>query len=112
MDFGRVFGPMQGGIWQGGKRVWPSREEVVMRQMPVIELTAEQEEEAGAIEDLLLAKARITSRYMARLMASKANRQFFGETEFLLRDAVHRLGAEAIDIALQERKKRGIKART
>ena len=83
-----------------------------MRQMPVIELTAEQEEEAAAIEDLLLAKARVTSHYMARLMASKANRQFFGETEFLLRDAVHRLGAEAIDIALSERKKRGTKART
>jgi len=61
-----------------------------MRQMPVIELSAEQEEEAAAIEDLLLAKARITSRYMARLMASQANRQFFCETEFLLRDAVAR----------------------
>ena len=34
----------------------------------------------------------ITSRYMTRLMASKANRQLFGETEFLLRDAVHRPG--------------------
>lgn len=107
-----VFGPVQGGIWQGGEWVWLSKEEVAMRQMPVIELTAEQEEEAAAIEDLLLAKARITSRYMARLMASKANRQFFGETEFLLRDAVHRLGAEAIDIALAERKKRGTKAHT
>ncbi len=28
---------------------------------------------------------------MARLMASKGNPQLFGETEFLLRDAVHRL---------------------
>lgn len=61
-----------------------------MLQMPVIELTAEQEEDAAAIDDLLSAKARITSRYMTRLMTSKANRQFFGETEFLLRDAVAR----------------------
>ncbi len=56
----------------------------------VIELIVVQEEEAAVIEDLLSAKARITSRYMARLMASQANRQFFGETEFLLRDAVAR----------------------
>lgn len=91
-----------------------------MCQMSVIELTAEQEEAATAIEDLLLAKARITSRYMARWMASTANRPLFGETEFLLRDPVHRLGAEAIDIALSERKRvglfasqnRGIKAST
>ena len=40
---------------------------------------------------------------MARLMASQGNRQLLGETEFLLRDAVHRWGAEGIDIALYER---------
>jgi len=79
-----------------------------MRELPVIELTLEQEEEAAAIEDILWAKAQVTAKYMARLMASKGNRQLFGETEFLLRDAVHRLGAEGIDIALHERKKRGI----
>ena len=79
-----------------------------MRELPEIELTPEQEEEAVAIEDILRAKAQVTAKYMARLMASKGNRQLFGETEFLLRDAVHRLGAEGIDIALHERKKRGI----
>jgi hypothetical protein len=45
-------------------------------------------------------------------MASRANGQLFGETEFLMRDAVHRLGAEGIDIALHERKKRGTEGRT
>ena len=30
-----------------------------------------------------------------------------GETKFLIRDAVHRLGAEGIDAALAERKKKG-----
>lgn len=80
-----------------------------MRVFPEIELTEAQEEEAAAIEDILRAKAQATATYMARLMASKGNRQLFGETEFLLRDAVHRLGAEGIDIALHERKKRGIK---
>ena len=74
-----------------------------MRELPVIVLTEEQEEEAAAIEDILRAKSQVTARDMARLMASKGNRQLWGETEFLLRDAVHRLGAEGIDIALQER---------
>ena len=78
-----------------------------MRVLPEIELTEEQAEEAAAIEDILAAKSQVTAKYMARLMASKGNRQLLGETEFLLRDAVHRLGAEGIDIALHERKKRG-----
>ena len=78
-----------------------------MRVLPEIELTEEQAEEAAAIEDILAAKSQVTARYMARLMASKGNRQLLGETEFLLREAVHRLGAEGIDIVLHERKKRG-----
>ncbi len=74
-----------------------------MRELPVMTLTPEQAEEAEWIEDILSAKARATVRYLAQLMASKANGQLFGETEFLMRDAVHRLGAEGIDIALHER---------
>ena len=83
-----------------------------MRTLPVIELTPEQADEAERIEDILSAKAQATVRYLAQLMASKANGQLFGATEFLMRDAVHRLGAEGIDIALHDRKKRGIEART
>ena len=51
-------------------------------------------------------------RYLSQLMASQANGQLFGETEFLMRDAVHRLEAEGIDIALHDREKRGTKERT
>ena len=83
-----------------------------MRTLPVIELTPEQADEAERIEDILSAKAQATVRYLAQLMASKANGQLVGATEFLMRDAVHRLGAEGIDIALHDRKKRGIEART
>ena len=79
-----------------------------MHELPVIVLTEAQEEEAAAIEAVLVAKSRVTAKYMARLMASKGNRQLLGETEFLLRDAVHKLGAEGLDAALHERKKRGI----
>ena len=78
-----------------------------MLALPQIALTPEQADEAERIADVLSAKAQVMMRYLAQLMASKANSQLFGETEFLMRDAVHRLGAEGIDIALHERKKRG-----
>ena len=76
-----------------------------------IELTEEQEAEAAVIEDILNASSRATVHYIARLLASKSNRELFGETEFQIRDAVHRLGAEGMDAALAERKKRGTKDR-
>ena len=76
-----------------------------------IELTEEQEAEAALIEDVMNAKSRSLNRYMARLLASKSNRELFGATEFQIRDAVHRLGAEGIDAALAERKKRGTEGR-
>lgn len=81
-----------------------------MREVyPEIELTTEQELEAAQIEDILNASSRASVRYIARLLASKPNRELLGETEFQIRDAVHRLGAEGIDAALHERKKRGTK---
>jgi hypothetical protein len=74
---------------------------------PEIVLTEEQEEEASRIEDILNAKGRMATKYMARLLASKSIRELYGEAEFQIRDAVHRLGAEALDAALAERKKKG-----
>ena len=79
--------------------------------LPEIELTEEQEAEAARIEDVLNGKSRATNRYMARLLASKSNRELLGATEFQIREAVHRLGAEGIDAALAERKKRGTEDR-
>ena len=79
--------------------------------LPDIELTEDQEVEAAGIEDILNASSRATVHYIARLLASKSNRELFGETEFQIRDAVHRLGAEGVDAALSERKKRGTKGR-
>jgi hypothetical protein len=83
----------------------------MVREFPEIELTAEQEAEAAKIEAVLNARGRAVNRHMARLLASKPNRELFGETEFQIRDAVHRLGATGIETALAERKKRGTKAR-
>lgn len=81
------------------------------REFLELELTTEQEEEAARIEDILAAKARAEVRFIARLLASKSNRELLGRTEFQIRDAVHRLGAAGIDAALEERKKGGIKGR-
>ena len=75
--------------------------------MDEFKLTAEQEAEAARIEDLLKAQAAVEVKRIARLLASKENRRLLGETEFQIRDAVHRLGARAIDAALSERKKGG-----
>jgi hypothetical protein len=53
--------------------------------------------------------ARVELRLLAELLVSKPNSEFFGETEFLLRDGVHRIGTRLMDAALEERKKRGTK---
>lgn len=44
---------------------------------------------------------------IARLLASKADPELFGKTEYELRDRVHRLGAEALEVAADERQKKG-----
>jgi hypothetical protein len=77
--------------------------------MVQIELTPEQQAEAERIEDILKAKAAVEIKYVARLLASKSDRELLGATEFQVRDAVHRLGAAGVDAALAERKKRGTK---
>lgn len=74
-------------------------------------LTAEEAAEAARIEDILKAKAAVEIKQISRLLASKSNRELLGQTEFQIRDAVHRVGAAGIDAALEERKKRGIKVR-
>jgi hypothetical protein len=45
---------------------------------------------------------------MAELLASKPDDKLFGETEFQLRDMVHRVGARALETAAQQRKKGGM----
>ena len=48
-------------------------------------------------------------RGLAELLASKPDRQLLGQTEFEVRDRVHKIGAKALETALDERKKGGIK---
>ena len=48
-------------------------------------------------------------RQLTQLLASKPDNKLLGKTEFEVRDAVRRIGAKAIETALNERKKGGIK---
>ena len=77
--------------------------------MQKIELTLEQEQEAARIADIMMAGVRVEVERMSRLLASKSNGELFGETEFQMREAMHRVGNRGFEAALQERKKRGTK---
>jgi hypothetical protein len=78
--------------------------------MEAEELTADEEAEAQRIADIVVARTRLEALQLGRLLASKPNRELFGQTEFQVRDAVHRIGAVALETALEERKKGGTKA--
>jgi len=74
-------------------------------------LTPDQEAEAQRLRQLLSAAFTAEADQLARLLARKTDAQLLGRTEFEVRDAVHRLGAKAIETALQERKKGGTAGR-
>lgn len=80
-----------------------------MRELDAVglELTAEQDAEAVRIRERLGPVVLEELAKMARLMASKPNRELFGETEFQIRDAVHRIGAMVLEAAAEERQKKG-----
>lgn len=74
-------------------------------------LTPEQEQQAELLFQRIEQLYRDEARRLARLLASKPNDQFFGKTEFQLRDALHRLGAATLETALEGRKKGATKGR-
>lgn len=76
-----------------------------------MDLTPEQQAEAQRLYEALQGPFLDEARRLAELLASKANAHLLGQTEFEVRDAVHRLGATALQTALDGRKKGGIKAR-
>src|SRR5262249_32838119 len=99
----------------GGKsgRLWASPNASTnpsARAVMDTDLTAEQEAEARRIYDALKASADADLLALARLLASKADGEIFGATEFQVRDAVHRIGAKALETARQGRKKGGTTA--
>jgi hypothetical protein len=85
----------------------PSAENIM--NSPV--LTPEQEAEAQCLADRLMTRTREEVLQIARLLVSKPDHQLLGQTEFEIRDRVHKIGAHAIQTALNERKKGGTKGR-
>ena len=78
--------------------------------MSRLPLTPEQAELSDRIYHSLRQAADADLRDLAELLASQPDRQLLGQTEFMVRDRVHALGAKALQTALDERKKGGTKA--
>jgi hypothetical protein len=74
------------------------------------DLPPQQEAEAQRLFEALQQPFLDEARRLARLLATKADAQLLGPTEFQVREAVHRLGAQALQTALDERKKGGTRA--
>lgn len=77
--------------------------------MAELQLTSEQEAEAQRLAERVMTRTRAEVLDIARLLVSKSDRDLLGQTEFEVRDRVHRIGAHALETALQERKKGGTK---
>ena len=76
----------------------------------LLDLTPEQRDEAVRIKQRLMAIVEDEIQGIAELLASKPDRQILGQAEFQVRDRVHKIGARAIEAALDERKKGGMRA--
>ena len=79
--------------------------------MKDLQLTPEQEAEAQRLADLIAQKTKEEALQMARLLVSKPDHQLLGATEFEIRERVHKIGAFAIETAVNQRKKGGTKGR-
>jgi hypothetical protein len=74
------------------------------------DLTPQQEAEARRIFDALKQTTDADLLALARLLAAKPDGELLGATEFQVRDRALRLGAKALEAALDGRKKGGTKA--
>lgn len=72
-----------------------------------MDLTPQQQAEAQRLFEALQKPFLDEARRLAELLASKPDARLLGQTEFEVRDAVHRLGANALQAALDGRKKGG-----
>jgi hypothetical protein len=72
-----------------------------------MDLTPQQKAEAQRLYEALQGPFLDEARRLAELLAAKPDAQLLGRTEFEVRDAVHRLGAQALQAALDGREKGG-----
>ena len=76
-----------------------------------MDLTPDQEAEARRIYGALKAAADTEIVALARLLAPQPDSQISGQAEFQVRDLVHRIGAKAVEAALDGRKRGGTRGR-
>jgi hypothetical protein len=69
------------------------------------DLTPEQQADADRLYHAFQQAAAADLRELAELLATKDDRTMFGATEFAVRDIVLRVGAKALEAALEGRKK-------
>jgi len=77
--------------------------------MSFAHLPEEQAQLAEQLYESLKAATEHDLKAIAELLATRPDDQLFGQTEFDLRQIVHRLGAEALQTAAEQRKKGGTK---
>ena len=73
-------------------------------------MTPEELAEVQRIHDVVLKAMDKDIWQLAQFMVTRRDDQLFGETEFTLREKVLRMGAQALQATVNDRKKRGTKA--
>jgi len=66
--------------------------------------------EVQRVKQLVMEAIGSEVEQIAELFVSKKDHELFGRTEFQLRDLLLKLGARAIEVVLEDRKKGGTKA--
>jgi hypothetical protein len=79
------------------------------KQIKALEVKLTPEEEAASERIYAAVKEKVEQqvRNMARMMAAKKPSELLGRTEFELRDMVLQLGANVLEMAVNERSKKG-----
>jgi hypothetical protein len=70
-------------------------------------VSCEERAEVERVKGLVMKAIEGDVYKIARLMASKSDKELLGKTEFDLRDLVHRLGSHALEATVNDRKKGG-----
>jgi hypothetical protein len=76
----------------------------------VAAIMPEKSEEVQRVHDVMLKAMDQEIWRMAELMVTRRDDQLFGETEFALREKALRMGAQALEATVDDRKKGGTRA--
>lgn len=73
-------------------------------------LTQDELAEAQRMHDVMMKAIEKDVWQLAKFMATRRDDQLFGETEFTVRDKALRMGAQALQATVDDRKKRATQA--